>query len=39
MFILKEAEKEYGKPQIKIDSKAFTSFTMGLPEKKEFKKR
>lgn len=39
MLILKEAEKEYGKPQIKIDSKVFTSFTMGLAEKKDFKKR
>ena len=39
MIVLKEAEKEYGKPSIKIDSKVFTSFTMGLAEKKDFKKR
>lgn len=39
MAMLAEAEKEYGKHNIKVDTKAFASYTMGLPEQKDFKKR
>lgn len=38
MQILQDAESSFGKP-IRIEAKQFTSFTMGLPEKKNFKKR
>lgn len=36
---LADAEKEYGKPNMKVDSRKYTSATMGLPEKKDFKAR
>ena len=39
MALLQEAEKEYGRPNIKVDAKAFASYTMGLPEQKDFKQR
>mmetsp|Transcript_20350 Transcript_20350/g.31081 ORF Transcript_20350/g.31081 Transcript_20350/m.31081 type:complete len:146 (+) Transcript_20350:146-583(+) len=36
---LSEAEKKYGKPNIKVDSKLFSEFSMGLPIKNEFKRK
>lgn len=38
MQVLQDAEQKFGKP-VRIDAKQLTSFTMGLPEKKDFKKR
>jgi len=34
MTVLQKAEDRYGKPKIKIDTRQFTSNTMGLPQKK-----
>ena len=36
--MLQDLEKEYGKPNIKVDSKLFTAYNMGLPEKKDLRK-
>jgi len=38
MQILADAENKFGRP-VKVDSKRYTAFNMGLPERKEFKKR
>jgi len=39
MTALAEAEKKYGKPNIKVDQKLFTDYSMGLPLKNEFKRK
>ena len=39
MVMLHDGEKEYGKHAIKVDSKLFTAYTMGLPEMKNFARR
>jgi hypothetical protein len=40
MLILQDAEREYGgREKLKVDSKLYTCFNMGLPEMKSFKKK
>ena len=39
MVMLHDAEKEFGKNVVKVDSKLFTAYTMGLPEMKNFSRR
>ena len=38
MILLMESEKKWGKP-LKVDSKLYTSVNMGLPERKDFRKK
>jgi hypothetical protein len=36
--MLQDLEKEYGKPSIKVDSKLYTAYNLGLAEKKDLRK-